>query len=102
MKATMSRDGKYRINLRVTHRVGVDSLTDVLAFHYRNYIVSEQGPLPDLSRTRLIREVKEELAMSGWEYSAYWREHVSDWDVETWEDWAREQVINVFPELADE
>jgi hypothetical protein len=102
MKPTMSRDGRYRINLRVSHRLDLERMVNALAFHYRYHLVWEDGPLPDLGKARMVQEIKEELEDSGLEYTALWREHLNEDDVEAWEDWAKVQVLNHFPELGEE
>ncbi|WP_406409630.1 hypothetical protein OG923_12490 [Streptomyces halstedii] len=99
MKATLSRDGLYRFDLRVTHRVGRATMATALASAHRDHEIFEDGPLPDLSRAKVLATVKEVLHDRGTDFLEGWSDHLSEAETETMWDWALEQVGSNFPEL---
>lgn len=98
----MSRDGKLRVDLRVTHRAGIGEMATALACAYRDHDIFDEGPLPDLSRKKVLAKVKETLHDRGEDFLEGWADHLSESDTELWFDWATEQVKNAFPELVQE
>ncbi|MEU9057868.1 hypothetical protein AB0D13_02945 [Streptomyces sp. NPDC048430] len=99
MKATLSRDGLYRFDLRVTHRVGRAEMATALACAHRAHEIFEDGPLPDLSRAKVLATVRETLHERGEDFLEGWSDDLSEADTELMWDWAIEQVNNAFPEL---
>lgn len=54
MKATKSRDGKYRVTVRIEHRLDLEALTDILAYCvYMEYDVSSDRKAWDRVRNEL-------------------------------------------------
>ncbi|QWQ42128.1 hypothetical protein KME66_14745 [Streptomyces sp. YPW6] len=95
----MSKDGLYRFDLRVTHRVGRATMATALASAYRDHDIFEDGPLSNLSRAKVLATVKEVLHDRGTDFLEGWSDHLTEAETESMWDWAIEQVGNAFPEL---
>lgn len=97
-KATMSQDGQYRIDMRVTFRVSLGDLTTALAFSYRNHSISEDGPLPELSKAATQQEIREACFYAGTATDG-WADDFSTAETMERQMWAEALVRKAFPEL---
>lgn len=61
MKATMSRDGVRRANLRIEYRLDADQIANLLALHAVTY--GDAGE--ELSEKTLLETVKKQLTYQG-------------------------------------
>ncbi|MEU9795027.1 hypothetical protein AB0E27_31265 [Streptomyces sparsogenes] len=95
----MSIDDKLRVDLRVTHRVGIREMAIALVCAHRDHNIWEDGPLRDLSRAKVLKAVKDPLYKRGHDFRDGWSVHLTDEETETIFEWATEQVRNTFPEL---
>ncbi|MFI9205260.1 hypothetical protein [Streptomyces sp. NPDC053048] len=103
MKATLSKDGRYRFDLRVTHRVGLGEMTQILAAIHGDYGDVDLGPLPErLSRTAIATEVRQYLAEYGWARLDGWADHLDYEGQVAVETWAKSVVEAAFPELKED
>lgn len=103
MKATLSKDGRYRFDLRATHRVGLGEMSQILAAIHSDYGDVDLGPLPErLSRKAVTAAVRNYLAEYGWAQLDGWADHL-DYEAQTdLEDWAKTVVETAFPELKED
>jgi len=91
MKATLSKDDKYRTNLRVTYRLDKDQMVALLALHSSVYAEASGT----LSEAEVLYRVKSHLMFSGTDALDFG----SDTDVgEEANDWAKEQVERFWKE----
>ncbi|MEU8133268.1 hypothetical protein [Streptodolium elevatio] len=93
----MSRDGRLRFDLRVTHRMGLGELASVLASAFR-YHDTDEG-MPDLSRAKVLAAVREELYYRGSGGLEGWGDDLTEVEAKAMRDWATGQVGRAFPEL---
>lgn len=85
MKATMSRDGERRTNLRVEYRLDKTQVANLLAMYATTY--GEDGG--ELSEKKLLEMVKNQLFYQGMDVLDFGsNEGITDETL----DWAKEQV----------
>ncbi|MFE7479990.1 hypothetical protein [Streptomyces sp. NPDC057552] len=97
MRATPSKDGRYRFDLRVTFRVGESELALLLAASRAG---EDIGGLPErLSRKAVVEEVKRYLARRGGDEFDGWSDDLDPDEARAVEEWARSVVQRAFPEL---
>jgi hypothetical protein len=96
--ATPSRDGKYRVDLKIKHRLDLNTLARLLAstandgdFH---------GDLPTLSHRQTRDRIRGVLASSGRDSLISWGDGLEDEERNHTLGWAMEQVARAYPELA--
>lgn len=98
----MSRDGRLRFDLRVTHRVGLGEMATALAAAHRYHDAQEDGPLGDLGKARMLDFVRQTLTQRGSDYLEGWADDLSESETRLMWDWAEAQVLRHFPELSEE
>jgi hypothetical protein len=76
-RLTMSKDGRYRMDIKVSVRLGGDLLTEVLAEY-----VNSHGKFEKASAALLLSTVRKELARRGEEHFYFWHEGVDEEDVQ--------------------
>ena len=93
----MSRDGKLRTEVRVSHRVGLDEIAAILCKAHAEWMEGD-GPLPTLTRADVLGLVRSKLAEHGDQYAWFWTDDAAvDENVEIIGRWARETVERIFP-----
>ena len=98
MKATVSRDGKKRFDLRITHRVGADDIAVILCYRHREDGEDGVDRLPEYSRAAILELVRDQLQLDA-DAPKWWQDGVEEeWIGEVWE-WADALVRRRFPEL---
>lgn len=101
MRITHSVDGVKRANLRITSRLGGDDFANILCLKYHDHYGEEDGPLPALSRVKILDAVQGQLKLNAdarhWWRDAFDEEEQSRAD-ELWE-WADALVRLRFPEF---
>lgn len=97
----MSQDGKRRFDLRITHRVGAQRLSDILCYKHSGDDDDGVESLPDYSRAAILRIARHQLAMNA-DAPNWWTDHIEeDWITEL-RQWADVLVCRRFPELNEE
>lgn len=100
MKATKSGDGVMRIDMRVTFRMGLGDLSNVLCSAYRYHSIEEDGPLPELGRAATNEKIREELHYRGGSDGlGGWADCLTTRETEERVEWAARHVAALFPEL---
>lgn len=99
MKFTVSKDGKRRVDLRITHRLADYDFVNILCLKYAEHDPEDDGELPDLSRTEILSIVRGQLTEKP-DARNWWRDDVEE---EDWADelrtWFHELVKLRFPEF---
>ncbi len=95
MKATMSRDGQYRVDMRITFRVGVRDLAEALNHAYRRH----EGPMPKLPTAKIREAIRESFERRGIDTMDGWADHLTMADTQERHEWAMAQLRKAFPEL---
>lgn len=99
MRATNSMDGVKRINKRVTHRLAGYDIVNILCLKYREHDTEDDGELPDLPASKILKTVDDQLKMNA-DAPNWWADDVDDDDwAEELDQWARDLVRLRFPEL---
>jgi hypothetical protein len=98
MQATLSNDGQYRIDLRITHRVGVGQLSSILASAFRLHSL-EDGPLPTLTVKATQDAIRTELVTRGGLIEG-WANGMGTTETNQRMTWAEAQVRRAYPELS--
>lgn len=95
----VSRDGRKWTNRRVTHRLCGNDFANALCLNHREHELEEDGPLPDLSKARIL-ELVDECLLNRADKRNWWADDVDDRDFAKvlWE-WADGLVRRKFPEL---
>ena len=98
-RATMSRDGKRRMTLRMEKRVDLTDLANALAYVTTQEAEFDPDDLPDrVGRERLLKIARDVYLTGGTNAADYWRDHTEDAD--EIEEWATGVAARAFPELA--
>lgn len=92
MKATQSRDGYHRADLRVTYRLDKDQIANLLAIHTVTF-GDDQG---EISEKEVMHRVKSQLTYSGTDALDFGSD--SEVDAPTLR-WAQEQVGKYWKEV---
>jgi hypothetical protein len=95
MKPTNSKDGKKRVDMRITHRVGGEDFVSALCVLHQS---DDADELPDLTRAQIEEKVREVLTKRP-DDRYWWRDDLEDDDADTLLEWAEELVQRRFPEL---
>ncbi len=96
MKATMSKDGIKRVNLRVTHRLSADDFANMLCLEHENHELGDD--LPQYTRPLILDMVRHQLTFNP-DGRNWWRDNPDeDCADELWA-WASDLIRNRFPEL---
>lgn len=98
MRVTNSVDGVKRVNLQITHRMAGYDFANALCLVHREHDLEDDGPLPDLSRSKVLEAVRKVLAEKP-DDRHWWRDHIEDdFADELWA-WADALVRGKFPEM---
>lgn len=99
-RPSLRRDGSTRITVRVEHHLGATQIASMLA-NGPWAELTEWGAHPDveISRAQAEDAVMTQLAQSGEEYVALWREYVGEEHADEAWDWATAQVHRLWPAL---
>lgn len=92
---TMSKDGVPRVDLKISYRMDLRTLTEVLAS------IHDVGDVDDELPAGQVRdEIRAALKTKGDDGWIYWTDGMDDDEAVSIREWAREQVRRAFPELA--
>lgn len=97
MTAHLYTDGKYRMDLRIKHRVTLEDLACILVTTEATYGDDE---LPTLTARETQKRIREALEWHGMDVRVDWSGDMDDDETTTAIEWAREQVARAYPELA--
>lgn len=95
---TMSRDGQYRIELRLTTRVTRADLAGYLASSLRNTVLEE---LPKLTISQIRENIRNEMERRGLDGLDSWSDRFGMTETKDRLAWAADQVSRAYPELAE-
>lgn len=108
MTPSMSRDGRYRLTLRIESRVDAEDLAcglahailhDLAGFDSETWTPESRRP----GRERILRAARESMRGYGVEAAGYWRDDAEmlpeEYDADDLERWTRDVVDRAFPEL---
>lgn len=99
LKPTLSRDGEKRIDRRVTFRLGADDFKSILCLKYREHDLDDDGPLPELSKKKILELVDECLRYQA-DKRHWWMDDVDDDDFrDALQKWASDLIRRKFPEF---
>lgn len=98
--ATLSRDGKYRINLQITFRASIGDLANALAYEYRNHSIDSDGQLPKLSKAATREKIRDAFHRTGVSIDG-WGDNFGMTETTERLEWATDLVRNAYPELAE-
>jgi hypothetical protein len=95
----VSQDGRKWINRRITFRLCGGDFANVLCLVYREHDLEEDGPLPDLSKAKIL-ELVDDVLLERADKRNWWSDDVDDDDFRDalWE-WADELIRRRFPEF---
>ncbi|MFE0472698.1 hypothetical protein ACFW2V_13885 [Streptomyces sp. NPDC058947] len=99
LKPTESRDGRKRINRRVTFRLGPEDFESILCLKYREHDLDDDGPLPELPKQKILELVDDCLRYKA-DDRHWWTDDVDDDDFrDALREWASDLVRRKFPEF---
>lgn len=103
MKPNLSKDGRYRVTIQASHRIGSEAIAAILAMSAERDTEGEYGPLPVLSRAKAEEMARDVLRRKGAEGWQFWGDAFDDYDdVTERAAWAAETVRRLWPRLDDE
>lgn len=97
-KATMSKDGQLRVDLRVPFRLTLEELGALLVKNTAPYWGGEGYPADFTSQGKAAEAIREALRQWG-EQTEGWSDHMEDDERDGWAAWARRQVLKAYPDL---
>lgn len=102
LNATSSKDNVKRVSRRVTFRLSGDDFANTLCLRYVEHDLEDDGPLPELSRARIL-ELVDEVLRTNADKPNWWQDNVNDTDDDEfvaalWK-WADDLVRRKFPEF---
>jgi hypothetical protein len=100
MKATLSRDGQYRITMKVAFRLDLGTLANILASAYSGHSLEMEGPLPTLTQKATKEAIREQIENRGLNVDG-WSDQFDTTETMDRFAWANEQVARAYPELAE-
>lgn len=100
MKATKSRDGQYRITMKVAFRLDLGLLANILASCYSDHSLEMEGSLPTLSQKAVKDAIRDQIADRGLNVDG-WSDQFDTTETMDRFAWATEQVTRAYPELAE-
>jgi hypothetical protein len=95
--ATMSQDGTYRIDLRITRRVSTGDLASYLASALRR---TELENMPKLTTQQIRKTARDEMERRGTDYIDGWADDFGMTETNDRLAWATDQIRRAYPELA--
>ncbi|MFI5942168.1 hypothetical protein ACIBCB_18185 [Streptomyces uncialis] len=101
MKATLSRDGLMRVDLRISCRLGLPELALALAAS-QSWMDEDDELPPRLSRTAIVTSVKAYLLNRGRDSLDGWADEMDEDRRSAIQSWATSTVTTAFPELKKE
>ncbi|MFF9265848.1 hypothetical protein [Streptomyces longwoodensis] len=97
-KATMSKDGQMRVDLRVPFRMSAEELGSVLVKNTAPYWGGEGMP-PDFTNRAEAKDALREAIHQWGEQTEGWSDRMTPEETDSWAAWARQQVLLAYPEL---
>lgn len=99
LRVTRSLDGRMRVDRRVTFRLDGDDFANALCLTYRERDLEDDGPLPELSRAKIL-ELVDKVLLKNADRRNWWSDGVDDDEFEAalWK-WADDLVRRKFPEF---
>jgi hypothetical protein len=108
MKFTNSKDGRVRLNISVTYRIGREELMQLVckriaeqADHWSDSVLLISPENQFQNQKTLINALKEEFEVRGTDGICYWSDSVSDRLTAAIRQYANEEINRLFPELKE-